>query len=71
MTAEYVKAIEPLDFTPILAAHGKAGSSWVVFRALSTFVARMLRQGVPPDDAACWATWDECLVDARQAGQGF
>jgi hypothetical protein len=43
-----------------LAAHGRAGSSPVVFARVGRLLAVFLRDGVPADDADVWRAWAVC-----------
>jgi hypothetical protein len=44
-----------------LAAHGRVGSSPVVFTRVGRLLAVFLRDGVPADDADVWRAWALCL----------
>jgi hypothetical protein len=59
---ELVALPRPVDVTH--AAHGLAGSSEMVFRALTRLLCQILTAGLPTDDLEVWKLRDRCWNDS-------
>jgi hypothetical protein len=57
---EYLDAVEAVrgELVVTVAAHGRVGSSTVVFRRLASVLIDFLTNGIPVQDAEVWRAWD-------------